>query len=720
VTLTNTDETRVRKCIFALNSTKLKGKVLKLELAKPEFQVILKERQKSDLEVEKDRAKTATERRERRSKAKLLPATKPGTAASVDGEDFVPSNPYGWVKVKGRYVPIVRLGRKGRDGGLLVEPKTYAHNIQGILCYVKDLKCNKILTEMPSTADKRDEAAKLTKRGEVDRWVQGIIKQRIAMGDAIADYSTFFDDDEEGPMTKKKATRRDENQKNRKAVIDDEFEVVEGDGGSEDDYVDGSSASFSDIEELMDKKSKKADPTKKAASASSSDRRKYTEPEGGDKTRMLSVIASILKTKTGSDYGDDDSQDFDLNPTSGESSETEEVETRNAQSDSDLQSSSEDEYDESDSESISAKSFDDGSDNGDGKVVDFDSDDAEEAVHELNGYVEMNDSFEGDPAVLSSNSATSDEHISDASSVSEPAIDMENDSFEGEFEVSSSSSVSVPVGDAGSESDSASSSSSHSVSSFADSSPIQVPIQPITTSKTVSAKSDYDDDDDINIHIIATGPKSASKSSSKMDIDENEEASQASSDEEGEEFSSTANEKKRSRVWSADLMEANKKYAYSELVREEDEKIFAMMRDAPTSDSKVGFKFLPNRPTLAPVALPPVIIGSSSHHPSQDSATTFSSSSSFPTAPLTKVDAEQKAKMFLFGLSGSKRSPTSKSGEPPVSAPAASAASSSSFVRSTQVDKIHKMWSGTKDFQRQLAQRNHKLASKRVKAQGRF
>jgi hypothetical protein len=730
VTLCNTDESRVRKCIFALNSTKWRGKHLRLEIAKPEFQERLKKRHQEDEDQEKEKMATKLAKIERRNKATLLPPPRIAKTSAVEGDDFVPSYPYGWALVRGRYLPIVRLGRKGREGGIVVDPKTYASSKQNILCHVKPLRVDKILTELPPNTEQLDEMHKEERKLEVDRWARGLYRQRASSGDPIQTLEEYLKDVRDTEISEQPRRRK------RIDEEDDDFEVVGGDASFNDGYFEvGSSASFSDLEEMMDKAN-----SRKGAKTDSKPQRASSAPSSSkavdSKASMLDVINSILSNKKGSDYGDSDSEDFEMHPSSGESSEEEHLPSyrtgKAVPNDSDLESGDSDADEDSNSE-ISANSFHEGDAELDAPVVDFSSDsDEDEQPGNDESSEEKSENEEKAPSDSESESLSFEGEYDDVSSSSDTSEVIEpkkKDSSRRPIKTVSETSSEAYDKDIDDEEFSEGSELSEEEDNEEE------------KSKMKAKRVEMDEDDDINIHIITPAPKSKSKPKTASDMDVDDDKSVDSSLDED-----LPAKRGRKRVWAADLQEGNKKYAYSELVREEDEKIFSMMRDAPDSAPKHSFRFLPERassseqtPSAPPsagftflsrgvtptsgmtsesasllAALDTRLSQAASSTSTSFKSTSIDSSNGRTVSPATaasKVTPEQKAQMFLFSMGNNRSSSATTS----TSSPSKPPASSSSFVRGTQVDKIQKMWSGTKDAQRQQAQRNHKLASKRVK-----
>lgn len=903
VTLENTDEARVKRLIFTLNSIKFKGQTLKIAVAKKEWQQTFAERQESDVKTEEERLRLAQKKMERRADAKLLPPpTAVSTASAFDDETFKPSNPYGWMKVKGRYVAIFRAPKKGREGGVLIEPKSRAHLIQPILCHVKPIRIASILTELPDDVVVEDEEYSTARKEEVDRWASGLIKQRRAAGRSIADYSTFnnrSDDSDDESGGKKKQSKA--NGRKRADSDSDDFEVVGGSDDSDNDSdADSYADSFSDIEEIAGVKGKKKQPSAQDSKTSSSANKPGSVSAVDSQSKMLSVIDSILKRKQGSDYGDSDSQDFEANPSSGESSSGSDDDENDQTSDSDKETSksrkssstlasasssaqrakmpiddsndSEEDDDESseddassDSSDISAKDFSDDDDDGAKGVVDFDSDDDDTQVQQpvesmdvdSSGEDESQDSpLSGAPhAARSSDDADSTDSSSESDDdlqvnmqvddeveeVSDEAFEAENASESSQFEDEDASSEYEDNHDA-EESRNALKSLARGVAgperlkvvgddsdddiglNIYSSAPAPKPIAPKSSVKAVTGPErlkvvtdDSDDDIGLNIYSSAPSPKPtpapkspAPKSSIssvigperlKVDADDSDddiglnifssapkpkaapvvvpkevtpkpqvvqketplpatskpaaaaskptaskpaaspkpenakkrkrnrkrgiEAPSDSSDTSDSDSSSETEPAALVHSWSADLVAENKRYAYSELVREQDEKIFAAMRDDTTSTKPVvkTFSFLAKASESEEKVEAPLVAQTSLLDllPSLSSASSSNVSKSLLGAKkpsLISTDGDEskassapkieRSKMSLFGglTSPSSNNNGTKTGE---------STSSSSFVRTTEVDRINKLWGSTKGAQRQLAERNHKLATKRVK-----
>lgn len=897
VTLENTDEERVKRLIFTLNSIKFKGRALKIAVAKKEWQQTWTERQESDVKTEEERIRIAQRKMERRAAAKLLPPpTAVSTASAFDDETFKPSNPYGWMKVKGRYVAIFRAPKKGREGGVLIEPKSRAHLIQPILCHVKPIRIANILTELPEDALDEDEEHTNSRKEEVDRWASGLIKQRRAEGRSIADYSTFHtgSDDSDGESGGKK---KKSNGRKRADSDSDDFEVVGGSDNSDDDSdADSYADSFSDIEEIAGVKGKKKQSNTQESKAGTSSSNKPGSVSAVDsQSKMLSVIDSILKRRQGSDYGDSDSQDFEANPSSGESSSNSDDDAEDQSSDSEekvkaaksrsnarvvsLSSSAaqratrngnedgevDDEEDDdeptsddgtsSDSSEISAKAFsDDDEDGAQGGVVDFDSDDdgaqVEQPVESMDVDSSGEEDSEGSPlnnaphAARSSDDADStdssetseedlqvdmqvDEKDDDESAEEEKQIfEAESASESSQFEDEEPSSESEEIYDA-EESRNALKSLARGVSgperlkvvkddsdddiglNIYSSAPAPKPAAPRPSIKTVIGPErlkvtadDSDDDiglniyssapapkapapkpsitsainkvigperikvaaedsdDDIGLNIFSSAPKPQAhvipkevtpkpqikpkepslpvasspakpENAKKRKRNRKREIEALSSDSSDSDASSDSSEDGPATLtpsWSADLVAENKKYAYSELVREQDEKIFAAMRDDVTSVKPVvkTFSFLSSASEPEEKKEAPLTSANSFLDllPSLSSASSSNVSKSLlgslgTKKPSTIADGDEskavaapkieRSKMSLFGGLSSPSKSSSQNGSKPASS------TSSSFVRTTEVDRINKLWGSTKNAQRQLAERNHKVATKRVK-----
>ena len=850
VTLEETDEARVKRCIFTLNSTKFKGKALKIALAKKEWQEVWKERQETDKKTEEERIKKQIEKKERRGAVKVLP---PPTAAAktsaYDDETFIPSNPYGWMKVKGRYVAIFRVPKKGKEGGILVEPKAYAHSYHNILCHIKPIRISKIMTELPESTLVDDEECSKARREEVARWANGIIKQRIASGDAIADYSKFNDhsDDENSDDAGAKRSKSSRSQKMDSS--DSDFEVV-GDSHAHSDEDSGENSyadSFSDIEEIAGGKRGKNGRIEKVSKTAN---KPGSTSAIDSQSKMLSVIDSILKHKQGSDYGDSDSQDFDLNPSSGESSDEnndedkkgslEEDDDDDSSSHSEDASSSDDDDDDdassSSSSSISAKSF---SDNGDGDhdgVVDFESDGEGEAAQGLVALpIESMDIDEStsedstqDSRIGETNSvdASTDESTEDSSSrhfkskgegngamnitddeeMSEDEKD-ENAESEESDDLQLNMLVDPPksketrlkvdkrvqfAGVEDSESggdeengneyfkDNYSSQSSDGEESYeygdghdAEKSrnALKSLLNGVSGPERLKLEAD-DSDDDIGLNIYSTAPTpkpsivkpAQATSEAKLPTESSESKVENLKKRKREEEPSREDEAalkeaeaaSKGVVWSADLVEDNKKFAYSEMVREQDEKIFAAMRDdassskpqiktfsffqrpsnpstaSPTTTATTATSFLDALPSMsAPTSSSSVksiadLVSSKKKGIVSSSSPSLSSNADGDIDTATASTKIERSKMSLFGglsspsKSTSSSSITSKSitskSNTSKSNTLNSASSTNGFVRTTEVDRINKMWGSTKGAQRQLAERSHKLATKRVKS----
>lgn len=792
LTLEETDEERVKRCIYALNSTKFRGKVLKVALAKPKWREVWEERQKSDEKENQEKKERAKAKMERRAHATLLPApTRAAKSSAYDGEDFLPSLPYGWMKIKGRYIPIMRLAKKGNQGGILIEPSKYAHNIQSILCFVKPLKTSKILTELPPNAIELDEALSKERKEEVTRWANGLIKQRLSQGNSIADYSKFNDTDDSDSqdddgdrydenydsslkIVKSKGENKKNDPKNKKINVknnksedhsDSEFEVVSGSENSDQSDGDDYSDSFSDIEELMDRSRRTGDKDKKTKALKDSTSNKPGSSTAVDsQSKMMSVIDSILKSKQGSDYGDSDSHDFDLHPSSGESSD-EEKDSKHALKSNNSDStdeSSDSEEEESDSE-ISAKSFSDSEQSGEDdetKVVDFSSDDEGAQVSMPIEALSSDSESEDEENEEKMSNESSSEQIEDDESKESNSVSDEDDlqinmqvddeSFEDEEEEEEEEKTENRSGSAKHVDDEESSSESDSNDIEEQKKTKKAPT-PIVTGPERIKVSNSDDEDDIGLNIWSSAPvpkQTSSKpqnssndtpSSTESLSTKDEKTKKRKRDESSSDSSeSDSSEESNQKVWAADLIAENKKYAYSELVREEDEKIFSVMKDDAASSKPVvkTFSFLSNRSSeqkpattsasnekpFDPLAMLDAISSSAQTSSKQSKEDSFRSRSRFGSDKTDGKSAGKetidKSKMSLFGglTAITTQKPEESSFSKASSKQTEGNKSTSGFVRSTEVDRIAKMWSGTKGVQRQMAERNHKLATKRVKS----
>lgn len=740
VTLENTDEARVKRCVFTLNSTKFKGKALKIAVAKKEFQQVWTERQAADIKQVEERRKTQAKKDERRATTKELPTPTASLKSSAyDDETFLPSNPYGWMKVKGRYVAIFRVPKKGREGGFLFEPKAYAHNIQSVLCHVKPIRINKILTEFPESLLDEDKEHSSQRKQEASRWANGVMKQRHAEGDSIADYSKFMidsDSDQDSDDEGQKKTSRSRSRRERDSDSDDFEEVGDSRGSDDDSYADSYADSFSDIEEIAGDKRKNKVAEKKSVSSAN---KPGSASAVDTSSKMMSVIDSILKHKQGSDYGDSDSQDFEMNPSSGESSP--DASENGEQSDDDEDSESEgfgDDDDgsesESDSSEISAKSFseDDGDDHT--GVVDFESGDEEERVELPTETMDVDESSEDENQVFESETSSATSEPAEVPSIiSNGAQDDSDDDIQLNIQ---SDRMESNESEEEEEDEFEEDSEDYSDESEESEEIVQVKQNGKGKSSASSVlgpqrlKLDaVDSDDDIGLNIYSTAPvpkapvtkpqapsndaKLPDRSSeNKAENDKKrkrDESSESEAESDSEASSSAAP------VWSADLMADNKKFAYSELVREQDERIFAAMRDDASSSkaSVKTFSFLQRAPEESEAAAAPAVdLSILDTLPSLSSASSSKShvelaikKSRTPTGEsgATKIE---RSKMTLFGgLSSPSKAASTQAG-----------ATTSSFVRTTEVDRINKHWGSTKGAQRQLAERSHKLATKRVKS----
>jgi len=103
------DSSNIQKCITTLNHTKWKGGVLRLEKAKVDQLVILQ--------------KEREERKKQEMKAEEELKNKIGSISSVTGKYFEPKSPKQWVKLRGEFLPILKLSKKTGKNTFVYNPQ---------------------------------------------------------------------------------------------------------------------------------------------------------------------------------------------------------------------------------------------------------------------------------------------------------------------------------------------------------------------------------------------------------------------------------------------------------------------------------------------------------------------------------------------------------------------------------------------------------------------